>query len=220
MSPNSGPDITPSACDALGGGCLLLARLLLAPLDSQLVTELRQHLLAEWPLASQKGAEQLLAKLPDAGDEHALDTLAATYDLLFTGPGHVLVTPYESVYTSREHLLFEPSTAEVRAFYDRWGVQAPRLLTEPDDHIGLELHFMGLLWDRAAQTSAAGDNAQLDLVMGDLRAFYRDHVSAFLPEIIRGLGEHDPDGLYGALGIMLRELESSLQEFLVQSDGQ
>lgn len=65
------------------------------------------------------------------------------YINLFVGLGSVKAAPWGSVYSSQERLVFQPETLGVRAWYRRFGCEPSKLGSEPDDHIGTELEFLG-----------------------------------------------------------------------------
>ena len=71
------------------------------------------------------------------------DQVNDDYINLFVGLGHVKAAPWGSVYSSQERLVFQPETLEVRAWYRRFGCEPAKLGSEPDDHIGTELEFLG-----------------------------------------------------------------------------
>ena len=131
--------------DRYAAACAFLSRLFLEPVDEPLISALRDGaLLADWPMEADEETLRGLRAL-EAGIATPLDILLVDHRDLFEGPGHVLACPYESVYLSEEHLTFEQQTLAVRAFYRRFGVEAPSLGKEPDDHIGLELSFISHL---------------------------------------------------------------------------
>ena len=103
-------------------------------------------LFSEWPLSHTEPATafglSLMQDFRTQWNRELLPDLRWDYTRLFIGPGHVLAPPWESVYRSRERLLFDQATLDVRQAYARFGLQAPRLNHEPDDHLGLELAFM------------------------------------------------------------------------------
>lgn len=72
-----------------------------------------------------------------------LDRVNDDYINLFVGLGSVKAAPWGSVYASDERLVFQPETLEVRAWYRRFGSEPAKLGSEPDDHIGTELEFLG-----------------------------------------------------------------------------
>lgn len=89
--------------------------------------------------------------------ENYLDKIREEHYKLFIGPGHVLCPPWESVYVSQEKIIFDEHTLDVRQFYRNWDVCVEKLNKEPDDHIGFELQFMGILSKRAIDALNIGD---------------------------------------------------------------
>jgi TorA maturation chaperone TorD len=143
---------------------------------------------ADWPLDAtdrhtQTGLE-LLREFTAHWSDETLPDLAWDYTRLFIGPGPVLAPPWESVYLSREHLLFDQQTLEVRQAYACYGLQAPRLNSEPDDHLGLELAFLVHLGSLGLNALQAG---QLDDLAGHLdafKAFLKDHLLRWAPQCL------------------------------------
>ena len=91
----------------------------------------------------------LLAEFCQGWNPEQLGALTWDFNRLFVGPGEMLAAPWESVYRSKTKLTFQEPTLQVRATYERFGVQAPAMHREPDDHLGLELAFMATLSDLA-----------------------------------------------------------------------
>lgn len=99
--------------------------------------------------------EAFLALFPEYGP---VDVQAVEQDYLrlFVGVGTPLAPPWESTWANDARLLFQRETLDVRYWYRSAGLQLTRLHHDPDDHIGLELEFAGLLLERGdAQTAAA-----------------------------------------------------------------
>lgn len=170
-------------------------------------------LFSDWPLG---GGEQatafgltLLQGFRDAWSHDALPDLRWDYTRLFVGPGPILAPPWESVYRSRERLLFEPTTLDVRRAYARFGLQAPRLNQEPDDHLGLELAFMLHLCGLGVQAAQAQDNVALDTALAAQRDFLSQHLLQWAPECLTRVTEHAHSDYYRgvahlALGTLAR----------------
>lgn len=109
---------------------------------------------------------------------------------LFVGPGKVLAPPWESVYLSTDHLVFDKQTVAVREFYARFGLQAPNLRQEPDDHLGLELAFMLHLGASAISAIERADEAALASLLGAQRAFLRAHLLRWAPACFARINAH------------------------------
>jgi TorA maturation chaperone TorD len=77
-----------------------------------------------------------------------MDELQQDYLRLFVGLGTPLAPPWESAWASDARLLFQCETLDVRYWYRSAGLEVADLHAQPDDHIGLELEFMGRLLER------------------------------------------------------------------------
>lgn len=105
--------------------------------------------------------------------------------------GNVLLSrtsPYESVYRTEDHVKHGPSTDEVRAFYEKCGVEVGEKTTEPDDHIALELGFAAEMFGRASQQVLQGDDAALEETLANLKEFFSDHLLVFGPTVLHNIG--------------------------------
>lgn len=185
-----------------------LARFLLAPADTELLAELgRPGQLAAWPLPldvdTSRGLDGIAASLQ--ASERGED-LAEDYQRLFVGPGHLLAPPYESVHRTRDRLLFDVPTFEVRAAYNEFGMQAPRLNREPDDHLGLELSFLGSLCNIALDAIDREDRAALQRALAAQRRFLAEHLLPWGSDCLRMVEVNAKTLFYrgvGALGLGL-----------------
>ncbi len=133
--------------DALAAVATVLSRWLMSPPDAEtLAVACAPDMLAEWPLPAERATMRGLRELARHRDENeTAESIAADHLRLFIGPGHAVASPYESVHRSLEGLLFDEQTLQVREWYKRFGLSAPREGKEPDDHIALELEFVALL---------------------------------------------------------------------------
>lgn len=166
--------------DAFAGAYTLTSRLLLEPPELALLDRIRHPgILDGWPMrdeVSRRGARMLL----DGADGDAVE-LARDYRALLVGPGDRFLPPYESVYRSREGLVFEEQTLQVRAAYRAFGLVAPALNREPDDHIGLELQFLAEVCLRSLDALDRGDDDALDATLAAHQAFLEDHLLVWAP---------------------------------------
>lgn len=189
--------------DAHAAAAGTLSRLLLAPPDEPMLAALRTtDLASQWPLP---GAEPGLVLLA-AGVRAGVPELTDDHRDLFVGPASLRACPYESVYTSVDHLTFEAATLEVRRWYAEYGLAAPRLHREPDDHLGLELAFVSHLClhalDRGATLAAARPLAQ----------FLREHVLTFLPQVAGHIVAGAQTDFYRGVGLLLGNAGARLAE--------
>ena len=139
-----------------------------------------------------------------------LGALTWDFNRLFVGPGEMLAAPWESVYRSKTKLTFQESTLQVRELYERFGVQAPAIHREPDDHLGLELAFVATLSDLAVRAAAAGDMADLARCFGTQKEFLQDHLLAWAPTCLALVEKHAETDYYrGAALLALGSLAES-----------
>ncbi|MFV0431280.1 MAG: molecular chaperone [Alphaproteobacteria bacterium] len=101
-----------------------------------------------------------------------LDDIAADHAQLFTGPGELKATPWASVYLSDEKQVFGDETIIVREYYDKYQFKSPNPFQEPEDHIGLEFQFIGILLQHLEQ---AKDDEVRGLIITDIRSFLDEH---------------------------------------------
>ncbi len=102
----------------------------------------------------------------------------------------MLAAPWESVYRSKTGLTFQESTLRVREIYQSFGLEAEAIHREPDDHIGIELTFIGRLSEGAAEAAAGGDATELGRHVDAQRAFLRDHLLEWAPRCLELVSAH------------------------------
>lgn len=189
----------PADLDALAAGWTVLSRLLLAPPTADTLAQLRDaDLLAQWPLRDERGAAARGTALLLASGAEGEDAAAVRRDFaaLFVGPGRLKAPPYESVHRSQERLLFEAETFQVRQWYARFGLAAPSLGRQPDDHIGLEIEFLATLAERALTALEESDpDAARELVAAH-QAFFSEHLLAWAPAVVTLIQEHAETAFY------------------------
>ena len=98
--------------------------------------------------------EAFVAVDPSYGPVDA-EAVEQDYLRLFVGLGMPLAPPWESAWASDARLIFQRETLDVRYWYRSAGLEVANLHAEPDDHIGLELEFIGALLDRGDAETAA-----------------------------------------------------------------
>jgi len=210
--------VTTTAADVLDGyaaACAFLSRLFLEPADESLVGALREGpLLTDWPMEADEDTVRGLQELR-AGMTTPLDVLLVDHRDLFEGPDHVLACPYESVYLSEEHLTFEEQTLAVRAFYRRFGVEAPLLGREPDDHIGLELSFISHLCTLGLDAIEAADADAETAMIATVGDFLDQHLLRWVEGCLDRIGENATTDFYRGLGHLtrgtVRQLEATFR---------
>lgn len=197
--------------DAYAAACAFLSRLFLEPVDESLITALRDGpVLGDWPLSADEETVRGLDWLR-VGAAISRDELVVDHRDLFEGPDHVLACPYESVYLSDEHLTFEQETRNVRGFYQRFGLQAPSLGTEPDDHIGLELSFISHLCVLGLDAIEAADADAETAIIASVGDFLEQHLLRWVDDCLDQVIQNATTDFYQGLGYLTRATVRQLQ---------
>ena len=205
------PSKVAEVLDSYAGACTFLSRLFLEPVGESLITTLRDGpVLADWPLEADENTVRGLQALR-AGTRTPLDVLLVDHRDLFEGPDHVLACPYESVYLSEEHLTFEQQTLSVRAFYNRFGVGAPSVGMEPDDHIGLELSFVSHLCLLGLDAIEASDADAETAMIASIGDFLGQHLLLWVDDCLDLVVKHATTDFYRGLGHLTRGTVRQLQ---------
>ena len=162
----------------------LLARLVLAEIDAQLLEALRDMPIFGQALAASGGVE-------------ALPALRVEYTRAFLMNAH----PYESVSLDESGLLNTPQSGSVSEHYRQRGFEpeaAQRVAAS--DHLGLELEFMAHL----IEGEAAARKMDNPFVAGSLKAdqlhFLEQHLLRWGPIFGRALAEVAESPFYRTLG--------------------
>jgi TorA maturation chaperone TorD len=215
--------------DAYAGACTFLSRIFLEPADESLMTSLfggygnaaevaktaragkiAVPVLDDWPMEADADTIRGLHAMR-TGSTTPLDVLLIDHRNLFEGPDHVLACPYESVYLSDEHLTFEEQTLKVRAFYHRFGVQAPAVGKEPDDHIGLELSFISHLCVLALDAIQLSEVNAETAIIASIGDFLDQHLLLWVDGCLDSVVEHATTDFYRGLGHLTRGTVRQLQ---------
>jgi len=190
--------------DAWAATWTVLGRLFAASPDQDSLDRMRSaELLADWPLPDGERTTEGLALLGrSAARGETVDAVHDDHFRLVRGPGKVKAVPWESVYLSREGLVFEAQTLQVRDFYRRFGLQAPKLNREPDDHISLELEFCGTLLARALDAVEADDTDWAESYAQAHAEFCREHLLKWAPEFFKRVELGADTDFYRGIGIL------------------
>lgn len=189
-----------AALDAFAASFLVLGRLHL----SHATTDTRREMysqLSDWPFWSDSSPLPELADLhteTHAAHTRGIDLLQRSWesheddeairmdlDFLYGVSANARVSPFESVHVGQEQLVFDTETIQVRLDYARLGLQAPRLHTEPDDHLGLEFAFLS---QGCQQMMAALERGQIEdytRVRDIVAAFTAEHPLRWVPAMLR-----------------------------------
>ncbi|WP_372594131.1 molecular chaperone [Actinotalea sp.] len=201
--------------DSCAAAATFLSRVYLQAPDGPMLAELAgDGVLAQWPIQDDTLTTEGLAAIGRSVGEQPtpLTELHADHQRLFLGPENLLACPYESVYLNPEHLTFGSETLEVRRWYGRYGLAAPAVGREPDDHIGLELAFVAHLCLRAldvledGEATGTPDDAALQVAVRALAEFLGDHLLAWSEEFCDHVVGGARTDFYRGVGLLTRGL--------------
>lgn len=167
-----------------------------------------EDLFGEWPIENKSADTQtglsLLNNFSAQWNAGMLDALQSDYMRLFIGPAQPFAPPWESFYVSRDHLLFQEQTLAVRSDYLRFGLQAPRLNSEPDDHLGLEFAFMLHLCTLGQSALESGDGRALAETIEAQRCFLSTHLLRWAPTCLQQVIDKAATGYYKGAAFLAR----------------
>lgn len=109
-----------------------------------------------------------------------LESLEVDYSKLFVGPYGLLAPPYGSVYLEDWRTVMGDSTMDVVSRYREEGVSVR--LTEPPDHIAIELEFMYLLVFKEVEAVRNSDADSAASYLKKQKAFLETHLGIWLSE--------------------------------------
>ncbi|QAR33795.1 hypothetical protein EP073_10375 [Geovibrio thiophilus] len=134
-----------------------------------------------------KGAQILNTLLPaDKSNleswfaENRLDRAKDFTFLFVLGQGSV--SSYESVYRSPERLIKQEPWSEVKAAYALNGFKKADSNKTIEDHVSLELQFMGLLSKKAAELLQNEDFDGAEIKLKAQKDFYNNHIIKWVPD--------------------------------------
>lgn len=154
------------------------------------------------------------ARLSALPRDEALQLVQTEYMVLFLGAGEPLAPPWESLYRTPEKLLFGPPAGKVRAFMERFGVEAVAKYRMPEDHMGLEL----MLLAAASEDSVRKGREDWQNSARIQAEFIAAHPLAWIGDFQRDAADHATAGFYAAViglihGVLLWDREL-LDEYL------
>ncbi len=165
----------------------LLARLFGREVDDELLETLRGSAVIEADDGDWHGALGMMRGYLASPEASTLD-LARDYAKAFCGAGSTKKNsayPFESVYTSENGMLMQEARDEVLAWYREFGLGKSKTWYDCEDHLALELEFMGYLIGRAVEAKGKGDEAEVRRLMAAQRDFSREHLANWVPSFAR-----------------------------------
>lgn len=112
-----------------------------------------------------------------------ISTLRREFAHIFIVKGAGAVCPYESVYRGQERLLMQEPYDQVKKAYREAGVIRSDEGAEIEDHVGVELEFMGLLCQEAVEACCAGNGEALRRSLRLQQRFISEHLARWIPAL-------------------------------------
>ena len=152
--------------------------------------------------------DEALGGLPAVIDGTPLDDLAADYADIYLTYG-LRAAPSESVWLDEDNLAMQAPMFEVRALYQRHGLQVPDWRRRADDHLVHELQFLAHLMD-----PANGDT------LGEAAAFLDEHLLLWCPDFSARVAQRCATPFYAGLAAVTAAYLGELRELLERILGQ
>lgn len=129
---------------------------------------------------------------------------------LFDGLPAPLAPLWESGYFNDRGLAFQDQMMDVRARFRRQGLQSAMKNREPDDSLGLELQFLALLADRAADALSHGDQDKAARLIEEHNEFLSEHTLCWVGAWADLVRRHARNPFYPALATLVEALVSEV----------
>lgn len=139
----------------------------------------------------------------DPSRESVLGDLLWEYTRLFIGPYRLPSPPWESVYTSPKRLLMQEAYDAVRDLYREAGLTIPDIHVHAD-HIGSELNFLAVLYERM-ESGTGGEGKAAEMA----ERFLSEHLRKWVPSFSRDLEAAAEKDLYRELARATRAIVAS-----------
>jgi anaerobic sulfite reductase subunit A len=177
--------------------------------SAELLTQMREQVVDEpQPEDEGTGYELLRQFLQAIGDDKLaswVTELAADYAALFLAVGRKPVPPYESVYTSADRLLMQRARDEVLAEYRKEGLGPKEGFREPEDHIAMEMEFMGYLCQKALESLDSEDAEAARASLQKQKDFLDKHLLVWVPEFCKDVRKTARTDFYKAIAQITEE---------------
>lgn len=185
----------------------LLSRLFRCQVDDACERELRA---TRWPARTgNENADEgyrLIARYLSGAAAGCVPDLARDYTRCFIGQGmssFEAAYPYESVHTSDKRLMMQDARDEVMAIMRSEGVEKRPDFHDSEDHIAVELEFMGVMADRTAKALRAGDEEEAVRLLTCQKNFLEDHVASWVPLLAADMRRCAKTDFYRGLALVI-----------------
>ncbi len=175
----------------------LLAACLYEPDNDMFLEEKVCENLAGLLADSAPGAVQAAREMAKALRESDQEQLSRDHAALFVGPFELLAAPYGSVYLEQGRRVMGDSTIEVARFYRQEGLEVD--VSEPPDHIAIELEFLSFLAQKEARAAADGLNEEAEHCRQVQTRFLEGYLQPWLPVFCQAIRAGTENRFYLAL---------------------
>lgn len=143
--------------------------------------------------------------------KNSIDELQVDFAKLFVGPFQVLSPPYGSVYLEEGRKTFGQSTADVIEQYRLEGLKVD--ISEPPDHIAIELEFQQYLIYKELEAERNGDINMCKQYINKQANFLGKHISTWTDRFSKSIIENAGCISYKELARALTEkIQKDLKE--------
>jgi TorA maturation chaperone TorD len=154
-----------------------------------------------------EGAAVLRKYFDEAGslEETRQDRTAAFTSLFLLGKASSPV--YESVHRSPEKMVKQDPWSQVKEFYMQNGFRRSEKRNIMEDHVSIELQFMGLLSAKAAEACEAEDFEACSEILAAQLKFYDEHIMKWVPKFCSKVAEKKDEhkyAVYAAYALILK----------------
>lgn len=152
-------------------------------------------------------------------DLTVLDELAADYACLFLGLTRKSPYPYGSVHLNESGIVMDEESEKVAALYSASGLALADDVSDPPDHLGLELGFMAHLSRILEKSVREENNAELWSTLLLQHDFLKKHINSWFMNFLEDVKHMETKypfypALLSLLGDFLEHEEYKLVEFL------
>lgn len=150
---------------------------------------------------------RMLTSYLESCSENSLTDLAADYAKVFLAAGIIngdAAFPYESIYACSGRIIMQETCEQVAALYKRNGLSKAEALNIPEDHISLELEFMGGLCQSAQQDILDKEFQAIKINLQNQMDFLNRHLLNWIPDFCTDVERFAETGFYKAVAKLTR----------------
>lgn len=133
-----------------------------------------------------------------------VEMLSSDFNSLFSDPDKPLASPWESSYFSDVGQQAERQREGVRNWFHRFIEEPDKIENSRDDHIGLELSFVGYLSSLALAAAKADAHDEFDDIFRSQREFILQHPAKWAASWADRVLEYAQTDFYRGLALLVR----------------